>query len=400
MKKIFGLLLILLCLTPAALAREADGFEYYLQTNGDAVIIGFAAGSETKDLVIPAQLDGHPVSLIISAAFLDADIVSVHLPANLARLDPSSFSICNDRTALTVAEDHPVFEMKNGVLFDKTTQTLVFYPPNRKGKSYTVPKGTLAIGDQAFKSARGLTKITLPKGLQRIGEEAFYNASFSKITLPNSLTEIGTAAFASCYSLKELKLPPNVSLIHGNPLPDTNTKVKVDKKNPVFKMVDGMLIDTRRQWLIMAPHRADACAVPEGVTHIAPQACAKIWATSVTLPESLESIGREAFFDARGLQKAELPQGLKEIGERGFSWSGIKSITIPSGVTAIGERVFDHCANLSSLTLCEGLERIGAYAFNNCSELRQVTLPSTLQYLSKSAFEGCDVQMTDLREAP
>lgn len=390
MKKFLGLLLILLCLTPAALAEVDGGFEYWVREDEVTVeVAGFAPDHETRELIIPDQLGGYPVAAVAENAFADTGVTSLHLPAGLTRLDPDAFSMCEKLKTITVAEDHPVFEVRDGVLFDKTTDTLVFYPQGLKGKSYAVPKGTRAIGPRAFSGCRSLTKITLPEGLEVIGDGAFFNGAFDKITLPESLKEIGVGAFAICDKLKSLKLPAAVSLIHGNPLTNTITKLTVDKKNPVFKMTDGMLIDTQRQWLIMASHRADACAVPEGITHIAPQACAMIWADSVTLPESLVAIGEEAFHNASALTAITLPGTVTEIGRDAFGGTAITEMNIPLGMAEIPFGTFSNCLSLKRVTLPEGLIEIGSYAFMGCENLAEITLPESLRYIRSGAFMDC-----------
>ena len=74
--------------------------------------------------------------------------------------------------------------------------------------------------------------------------------------------------------------------------------------------------------------------------------------TAVTIANSVERIGLNAFMNAEEITEITLPSSLKTIDEQGFANCGFTSITIPSGVTSIGYRAFCYCRALTSLT-CE-----------------------------------------------
>jgi len=74
--------------------------------------------------------------------------------------------------------------------------------------------------------------------------------------------------------------------------------------------------------------------------------------TAVTIANSVERIGLNAFMNAEEITEITLPSSLKTIDEQGFANCGFTSITIPSGVTSIGYRAFCYCRGLTSLT-CE-----------------------------------------------
>ncbi|MBQ8536717.1 MAG: leucine-rich repeat domain-containing protein [Clostridia bacterium] len=444
MKKWLALLCLFLCMIPAALAEVEGDFEYRRLEDGSLEITGFAPGCTASELVIPAQLGGQPVSGIGSyafsgcedmvsltlqegiarigeAAFSDTGLTDLHLPASVTELSAASFRSCPNLAAITLAQDHPAFSVKDGVLFDKAGETLIMYPAGRKGKAYTVPEEVLAIGSCAFDQPRNLTQVTLPKGLKVIGNEAFSNASISELTLPDSLKEIGSGAFNMCFGLKKLKLPKGVEIIHGNPLVNVSAKITVDQKNPVFAVKDGMLIDKKQGWLIRAPHQESACTVPEGIVYIADGAFNMSFVSSLTLPEGLEGIGAGAFENCTELARVDFPQGLKTIGDHAFSYcTGLKSVTfrqgleeigssafqsctgleellLPDGLERIGSGAFENCSGLKELLLPDGLEKIGYRAFRNCTGLKEVVLPSSLEVFSSSAFEGCGAVIIDKR---
>ena len=69
--------------------------------------------------------------------------------------------------------------------------------------------------------------------------------------------------------------------------------------------------------------------------------------------------------------------------------SKIRSVTIPQSVTSIGDRAFDGCSALTTLSLGEKIKTIGNYAFENCTSLTGVTIPQSVTSIGYSAFEGC-----------
>ena len=71
--------------------------------------------------------------------------------------------------------------------------------------------------------------------------------------------------------------------------------------------------------------------------------------------------------------------------------SKIRSVTIPQSVTSIGKRAFDGCSALTTLSLGEKIKTIGNYAFENCTSLTGVTIPQSVTSIGYYAFEGCTI---------
>ena len=127
---------------------------------------------------------------------------------------------------------------------------------------------------------------------------------------------------------------------------------------------------------------------------------------------SVTSIGARAFYDCTGLTSVTIPNSVTSIGESAFDCSSLTSITIPNSVTSIGRSAFNYCSDLTSVTIsnrvtsigantfrgCRGLSSViipesvtsvGDYAFNGCSSLTSVTIPSSVTSIGNNAFNGC-----------
>ncbi|MBR3939540.1 MAG: leucine-rich repeat domain-containing protein, partial [Bacteroidales bacterium] len=101
--------------------------------------------------------------------------------------------------------------------------------------------------------------------------------------------------------------------------------------------------------------------------------------TSVTIPNSVTSIGEYAFYNCSGLTSVTIPNSVTSIGESAFrGCSGLTSVTIPNSVTTIGERAFYNCSGLTSVTIGNSVTSIGNSAFSGCSGLTSVTIPNSV----------------------
>lgn len=135
----------------------------------------------------------------------------------------------------------------------------------------------------------------------------------------------------------------------------------------------------------------------EGLTHIGDYAFNYFYNVGkITLPQSLVSIGRNAFDNCLKLDLSDgirFPYGLKVIGANAFL--GCTSLTgglsLPDSITSIGESAFRGCSGLTgTLKLPGGLKAIPEQAFAGCSNLSgSITLPHGLTSIGDSAFYGC-----------
>ena len=108
---------------------------------------------------------------------------------------------------------------------------------------------------------------------------------------------------------------------------------------------------------------------------------------SVTIPESVTSIGQYAFSYCSALTSVTIPQNVTSIGDDAFYYcSRLKSLTIKGAVKSMGEHAFAECRDLATLSLCNNIQTIGDYAFDNCPSLEDIPLPKSLTSIGAYAF--------------
>src|ERR1017187_3193785 len=230
------LLPLILLLTASAVAQAQDDDYAYTATNGTITItvyIGYGG-----DVTIPDTIDGLPVTSIgdeaFSAYYWDrAGLTSVMIPDSVisigdwafegctdltnavignsvTNIGDYAFAFCDSLTAITVATNNPAYRSVAGVLFNKSTSTLIQCPGGKAG-SYAVPNGVTSIGNEAFDECLGLTSVTIPNSVTNIGDDAFYYCTnLTSVMIGNSVTSIGDDAFAACFSLTSITIPNSV----------------------------------------------------------------------------------------------------------------------------------------------------------------------------------------------
>lgn len=147
-----------------------------------------------------------------------------------------------------------------------------------------------------------------------------------------------------------------------------------------------------------------ALVVEEGVTNISMDGfagCTEL--TAVSLPGTLETIGKNAFFGCSSLTEIALPSGLKTIDSNAFSdCTSLKSVTIPASVTTLGARPFAYCTSLAKITVESGnpnyaSDQYGVLYNKGMTEILEVpaaisgayVIPSTVQTIAWGTFSGC-----------
>ncbi len=239
-----------------------------------------------------------------SNCFAYTPLKTVTLPASLAFLGAGAFSPCDNLEAIAVAPGSSAFKSVDGVVFTADGTRLLAYPTGGSA-TYTVPAGTVTIGENAFYGNDDLTAVTLPEGLRSVLTSAFEGTALQKLELPDSLEIIGHRAFSSgsFYTLGAentpftLHLGPNVRWVGEEAFKYHSIQAySVDPANEYYAANGDCLTNASGTQLLMVPTTVTGTlTVPEGVSYIG----ANVFGTANTiaelvLPDSLVVVDRQA----------------------------------------------------------------------------------------------------------
>ena len=111
---------------------------------------------------------------------------------------------------------------------------------------------------------------------------------------------------------------------------------------------------------------------------------------SVTLPDTLLEIGKQAFFQCVNLKGITIPEGVVSIGDQCFgACMALESLELPDSLESVGEMAFLYCIALKEVEFGGNIRYIGPSAFHSCQGLEKVVLPSRSVQVDPSAFLNC-----------
>lgn len=269
----------------------------------------------------------------------------------------------------------------------KGTDTILTLPENG-GVAYGIYK-------YVFKDNNSLTNVVIPNVVTSIGEYAFENCEgITEITLGNGLVEIGEQAFNACGGLNKVHVSDveawfNIQFAdaYANPLTYANGMY-----------TDGVLVENItvnsneiKQFALYNYDCLKSITLSDSVNSIGAQAfydCNSL--ESVTLGSGLASISNQAFYRCDKLQTVEFNEGLESIGNSVFAECiSLTSVALPDSLTSLGKGVFAGCTAIESVTIGSGLEKISEHAFYNNASLNNLVIPANVQEIEGYAFFGC-----------
>ncbi|MGX8712414.1 MAG: leucine-rich repeat protein [bacterium] len=333
-------------------------------------------------------------------------------------------------------------------IIDDSTVMVTFpgYNYNNAYSGYSMPTGALVIpstvthnnttytvteiDSYAFKNCAGLTSVTIPNTVTNIGTHHVYIYSggnysigfsfagctgLTSIVIPESVTQIGMDVFLGCTGMTSVVFNAiNCTSIH-----DIDPGLYGSVFGTVSSITFGDSVRVIPAKLCWHDTNLTSLTLPNSLTTIGRYAFAGCnGLTSVTIPNSVTTLGHWAFGGSTGLTSVifnansctSCPSGgngpfyycpnitsftfgdnVKMIPDSiCYQQTGLTSVVIPNSVSCIGRYAFSGCTGLTSATIAEGVDTIGDYAFRYCSGLSSIVIPSSVTYLGSGAFDGCN----------
>ena len=392
--------------TAADMLIETPAEDFYLSDNGDGTLAVIGYKGEGTTVVIPAYVDGIPITKLSDTCFHDSQMTSVKIPETVTEIGWGVFQNCKQLTSVILPDTlktlgHSAFE-------GCTALEEIHLPPIREIPLY------------AFIGA-GVKRVTLSEGTEIIGYAAFNGAALESIVLPSTMKQIDGAAFGLCQNLTsvvlndglemidtyafggtaltELVIPASVISMSENALPDYFMGSGYAK----YPLTLHFLGDAPENFYDMdSAGSGDWCTIvyDKGANGFT----SPYWygyrcytdgdragvPTENGFAYEKNASGSITVFQYLGSeQNVKVPDTIAglpvtEIGMRAFANTEITSVILPDSVIKIGEGAFNHSA-LRSIDLPDTLTSIGNYAFAY-SALEHIILPDTLTELGTHAL--------------
>lgn len=310
-----------------------------------------------------------------------------------AALADAQFNAIRKVGEITIPETVTAAVTYNGVLQGNATYKVIMLRANlfraadtnvtSQITKITIPKTVQHIESRCFDQCENMTEFVIEGAtdgssqLKEIDSHAFLNCKkLASITLPNSVTYLGennptsiegSGVFEGCESLTSFKFPSSYA----------------SRNLPSFTFKNCKNLATI-DWNGYNPKRLNSCAFWN---------CDKI--TWSQVPQSVEELGDECFYDCAALTSVDLSK-IKKMDTGVFWGTPLTSVEWPAAVTEIPARTFWTCGQLTTIKGIPGqpgawdnITKIGENAFNQCTALTTIKLPAELKTIDAQAFRTC-----------
>ena len=350
-------------------------------------------------------------------------LTSLTLSSTVSSIDDDGIISCPAVNEIRVNAENPNYSDIDGVLYDKSGETIVRYPEGRTG-TYVIPTGVTTIGNFAFLFDR-LTGVTIPPTVTQIGWSAFRDCIFlTGIEMPNSVTSIGFEAFRRCISMTSIKLSKNLQSIPSYAFKECAELTEITISEKATYISNSAFQGCTKLRSITVPIRVrrileDAFADCPALSNVYFKGTELSWDAMEINDEGNDAFTNAEFtfcFEGASGTWGDLTWKLDVNGVLTISGSGemdsfriysprgtyslflrewhdfsaeIRQAVIERGITTVGENAFDSCRNLSKVTIPDTVTEIKTHAFCNCTSLKSIAIPEGVMDIDLSAFTSC-----------
>lgn len=273
-------------------------------------------------------------------------------------------------------------------------------------KTLTFEEGVEEIASGSVVSGcKSLTTIHLPSSLQKLsGTGTFSGASaLTDITLPEGIAITEGSTFSECTSLESIELPASITTIPSYMFAGCSALERVTAKGTITAIGNGAFksdtalteIPDLSQVTSIGDRAFYGCSALETVDlhsvttmeYAAFQGCDAL-SGEIDL-SNLEVIPGHAFCYDPNITSVVTCPTLRSIGDWAFIWAGISTISLPETLNSIGTYTFYKSSLSGTVALPDSLTQLGASAFSGCEKVEAIQIGSGLTDIPKDAFDGC-----------
>ena len=306
-----------------------------------------SASNCSGDIVIPKTvtyyINSSPhnatVNGIMERAFAGSAIQGVTIPNTVTSISPDAFVNCTQLSSIVVEEGNSNYDSRDNcnAIVETNTNTLI-----TGCKNTVIPNTVTTIGVYAFNGCTGLTALNIPNSVTTLS--GFDGCTgLTTLTIPGNVTNVG--GFSNCTNLVTVIMQNGVTNIAMNAFSGCSSLANVTFPNSVVSIGGSAFYGTA--WFDN---------LPEGMVYAGNVA----YSYKGTMPANTNLV----FLD-----------GTTGIAGRAFArCTGMISVTIPNTVKTIGSEAFSDCTNLMIATIGNSVTSIGDYAFDYCNNLTSVTV--------------------------
>lgn len=365
--------------------KEQDGFYYYPKSDGTVKLITYIG--DKSELIFPKKLDGKDYYISRYAFSERSDIKSVKISSAVTEIKQRAFYCCTEIAALT---------FENGVEF--IGDEAFYYCTDIE--ELIIPDSVTEMGYAAFGNCLSLETVKISNGITMLlsGEFSFCE-SLKEIEFPSDLERIGRTCFRGCEALMELVIPESVKQIDDYAFESCSNLKKITVLATDINLDKNAFYDCDSITTVICPASAlpafnspalltvevtSGTEIPNNALHY----CNTL--LSVSLPETVTTIGQYAFAGCEKLEELKLPDSVSYIGYCAFaSCSSLSFDSIPKNLTYIGKEAFYNTNLEGTLVISNKITYIGQLAFGYCGNIDKLVIKAgSYEYFHADVFSG------------
>ena len=367
---------------------------------------------------------------------------SINIPKSVTSIEKSAFKECTNLSKVIISD---LAAWCNILLGDNYSNPLCYahnlYLNDKIVTNLIIPNNVTNIGNYTFYGCTSLESVSISNSVTSIGSQAFYGCTnLASVTIPNSVESIGNNAFAGCSNLKSVTINSDailsksnssyssltnifgkqvtnyiigdeVTIIGGYAFSGCSDLVSITIGKSVISVGNSAFNSCNKLTKVNISDIAVWCNISFGNNYSNPLQNAHnlylndVLITDLVIPNSVTSIGNNAFIGCSCLTSVTIPSSVTDIGNNAFmdcakltkvnisditAWCGISFSNSYSNPLYYSHNLYLNDKIITDLVIPNNVKSIKNFAFNGCSSLASVNISNSVTSIGSYAFDGCN----------